>query len=282
MAVGDVHGDLSATRAVLRLAGAIDADGDWSGGSLVVVQTGDQLDRGDDEDEILALFERLRVQAEAAGGAFHALNGNHEFMNALGDFRYVTEEGFTDFAHPQGVDLSAPRWSEWPPGQRGRAAAFAPGGPSAALLARRNTVVIVGDTVFVHGGIRPDEAKDLDGLNAMTRSWLLGDPAKAEDAVDRIMRSDGVVWTRAYSEPVVAPPACAELERSLKALKVSRMVVGHTVQKGGIGSACDGKVWRIDVGLAKHYGGAPQALELRGAQVRVLSTHHGPGSRSPG
>ena len=47
-----------------------------------MVQTGDQLDRGDQEQEILDLFERLRIESEAAGGAFHALLGNHELMNA--------------------------------------------------------------------------------------------------------------------------------------------------------------------------------------------------------
>src|SRR5690606_26650725 len=76
VAIGDLHGDLSATRAALRLAGAIDERDRWVGGRLVVVQTGDQLDRGDDEPEILALFERLAVEAEAAGGAVHSLLGN--------------------------------------------------------------------------------------------------------------------------------------------------------------------------------------------------------------
>ena len=44
-----LHGDVSAFRSVLRLAGAIDETNHWSGGALVVVQTGDVLDRGDDE-----------------------------------------------------------------------------------------------------------------------------------------------------------------------------------------------------------------------------------------
>jgi hypothetical protein len=83
VAFGDVHGDLGATRAALRLAGAIDQRDRWIGGPLVVVQTGDQLDRGPSEREILHLFERLRRDAARAGGAFHALNGNHELMNAL-------------------------------------------------------------------------------------------------------------------------------------------------------------------------------------------------------
>src|SRR4051812_18225065 len=81
VAIGDLHGDVSALRAALRLAGAIDEAGKWIGGKLVVVQTGDQLDRGDDEPQILDLFQRLRIEAAAAGGAVHVLNGNHEVMN---------------------------------------------------------------------------------------------------------------------------------------------------------------------------------------------------------
>ncbi|MND07135.1 hypothetical protein D3C83_289340 [compost metagenome] len=40
------------------------------------------------------------------------------------------------------------------------------------------------------------------------------------------------------------------------------MVVGHTPQPRGINAVCDGKLWRIDVGLAKHYGGPIEVLEL--------------------
>ncbi len=57
---------------------------------------------------------------------------------------------------------------------------------------------------------------------------------------------------------------------SLRAMGVSRMVVGHTVQPA-ITSACDGTVWRIDVGLSKHYGGPIEVLELvPGAAPKVL------------
>ena len=87
VAFGDVHGDLEAARGALRLAGAIDEQDRWIGDDLIVVQTGDQLDRGDQEQAILDLFERLRIESEAAGGAFHALLGNHELMNARVDLR---------------------------------------------------------------------------------------------------------------------------------------------------------------------------------------------------
>ncbi|MFH1756001.1 MAG: metallophosphoesterase [Candidatus Latescibacterota bacterium] len=97
VAIGDLHGDLDAARRALKLAGAIDDADRWIGGTLVVVQTGDQLDRGGDEQAILDLFERLTAEAARAGGAVHQLNANHELMNVALDLRYVTPAGFEDF-----------------------------------------------------------------------------------------------------------------------------------------------------------------------------------------
>jgi len=48
------------------------------------------------------------------------------------------------------------------------------------------------------------------------------------------------------------------------------MVVGHTVQRGGITSARNGKVWRIDVGLSHAFGGPIEALQIEGDSVAVL------------
>jgi hypothetical protein len=49
------------------------------------------------------------------------------------------------------------------------------------------------------------------------------------------------------------------------------MVVGHTVNREGISPACGEKVWRVDVGLAEHYGGSPAVLELRNGEPRVVT-----------
>ena len=61
------------------------------------MQVGDQLDRGDNEIQILYFLERLQKEAAAAGGALHILNGNHETMNVGGRFRYATTPGRIDF-----------------------------------------------------------------------------------------------------------------------------------------------------------------------------------------
>jgi len=267
VAVGDVHGDIAATRRVLRLAGLIDGADHWSGGATVFVQTGDQLDRGDDEQEILDLLTRLESEAEAAGGAVHILNGNHELMNAAGDFRYVTPGGMTDFSDAPGVDVTDARVREFPEALRSRAAAFLPGGVYAKVLATRNTAVVVGDSVFVHGGVLPKYAPKLKSLNEAGRRWLLeGGPPPLD-----LMAPDGLVWLRDYSVPEPTAKACADLNAALAELEVTRMVVGHTVQARGVTSACEDRVWRIDVGLAKHYGGEPAALEIKGDQLTVLT-----------
>jgi hypothetical protein len=273
VAIGDLHGDLAATRAALQLAGAIDAHDRWIGGALVVVQTGDVLDRGDDEQAILDLITRLEGEAAAAGGALVFLLGNHELMNGAGDFRYVTPGGFADFADVAGLDLRPAAIAALPPAARPRAAALFPGGPYARMLAGHDVAVILGDTLFVHGGVAPDWATHLELANRSARCWLDG----AGPVPDVLNADDGPVWSRAYAGEQVD---CADLGHALALVGAKRMVVGHTVQPNGISSACDGQVWRIDVGLAKHYGGPHQVLAIDhgadGDRVQVLDAAHAP------
>jgi hypothetical protein len=259
VAIGDLHGDLDHARRALRLAGAIDASDHWAGGQMLVVQTGDEIDRGDDDRAILDLVERLEKEAKAAGGELIPLLGNHEIMNASQDFRYVTAGGFSAFerldASPQTGRAS------------GRPGAFAPGGPYARLLASRPFVVKVGDSVFVHGGILPKHVRyGLDRINDELDAWLLGTRSAPPEA---LVANDGPVWTRAYSSDE-APADCADLTRTLALLGAKRMVVGHTVQRTGINSACEGKVWRIDVGMSRYFGGPIQVLDIDGEQVKVV------------
>lgn len=261
VAVGDVHGDLAATEKILRAAGVVDDAGHWSGGTTWVVQGGDLLDRGDDEQAIVDWFERLEGEAAAAGGRFLWLLGNHELMNAAGDLRYVTPGGFRDFEDVPGLPLD--RFAEVPAPARARVAALAPGGPYARILAGQNLAVVVGDTAFVHGGVRPGKAAALPDDIARARCWLAGDGAPPSALTD----DDGVLWDRSFAG---ASPDCAALSLALAELGVARMVVAHTPQPAGVSSACDGKVWRVDVGLARYYGGPSQALELTAAGPRVL------------
>ena len=266
IAIGDLHGDLDATRAAFSLAGAIDSLDRWIGGDLVVVQTGDVLDRGDDEEAIIRLLERLGDEAASVGGAVHALNGNHELMNAYYDYRYVTDGGFADFEDVTVVETVDSVLATLEPEQRARAQALRPGGEFARILAERNTFLILGNTLFTHGSVLPEHLDlGLDRMNAEIQAWLRNEVPQPE----WIRGSRSPVWNRLYSDaPDLA--ACDTLASVLDRLDVERLVVGHTVQGAGITAYCGGRVWCIDVGMAEHYGGRTEVLEIRGDAVRGL------------
>ncbi|PKL02154.1 MAG: hypothetical protein CVV55_05895 [Synergistetes bacterium HGW-Synergistetes-2] len=117
-AIGDIHGDLTALRGALKLASAIDEKDQWIGGDGIVVLTGDYLDRGDDEKAIWDLLLALQGQGETTGGAVFPLIGNHEMLNAQGDFDSVSMRGKLAF-NEKGLT---------------RRQLFAPGGRLALLL----------------------------------------------------------------------------------------------------------------------------------------------------
>jgi hypothetical protein len=267
VAIGDLHGDLAATRTALRLAGVTDDEDRWVGGATVLVQTGDQLDRGDDELEILDILDDLTVQARAAGGAVHVLNGNHELMNVKQDLRYVTLGGFLDFLPTPVADSHTVEPQVVVDAVHERLKACKPGRPFAMRLLDRNVIAIIGDTVFVHGGVLPHVVDyGIERLNQETRDWIRADRQYPPEI---LLPSDGPVWSRHYSDdPDIED--CRLLEEALDGLDARRMVVGHSVQGEGISPACKEKVWRIDVGMARHYGGSPAVLELDDGLVRII------------
>lgn len=295
IAIGDVHGDLDAMRNALRGSGVIDEDDAWVGGKTVLVQVGDQLDRGNHEREIYDLLFRLQDSAPAQGGAVHILLGNHEIMNTRLDFRYVTRGGFEDFSRDGGVTkvfgvkqkpqipaMVMKNIRALPVSMRARAKSLCSGGPLAMELAERAKIsVIIGDNVFVHGGLNPkhltfggrdprDSVDTLAELNRDVREFLLG-----KGDLPLVLRGGASpVWLRDYSRPIVGSgsQACRTLADTLRYVKAKRMIVGHTPQAQGINSACGGKVWRIDTGMSSAYGGVPEAIEIskRGG-IRVFT-----------
>ncbi len=268
VAIGDLHGDLAVTRNALILAGAMDEQDRWIGGDLVIVQTGDQLDRGGDELEVIDLLDSLAEQARVAGGAVHVLNGNHELLNAKLDMRYVTAEGFLDFQKTTIPDPATATPQQVVDGVAARIRAMRPGGSVALRFAERNVIVIVGDTVFVHGGVLPQLVDyGLERLNQETRQWLR---KERECPPTMLFPTEGPIWSRHYSHETDESD-CQMLAEVLERLNARRMVVGHTVQDEGISSACQEMIWRIDVGLSAHYGGDLEILEIRDGQIRTLA-----------
>jgi hypothetical protein len=283
---GDLHGDIFKTRRAFRLAGLIDHKDRWSGGTTVAVQVGDILDRGDQEIEIFYFLERLQREADAAGGALHILNGNHESMNVAQQFRYVTPGGYQDFrrwaqthaleaalkgrckchhGHANFSDLRKAMGLRIGDGLAARSAAVQPGGPIATRFIAPHPVVLqIGTTVFVHGGLLPQHVEyGIERMNEEAREWFLNGPIKAKPHF--LSGREAVVWSRDYSLEDASRCDCDALRKALAGVPgAERVVVGHTIQSAGINSACGGRVLRIDVGLSKGCGdGAPEVLEIR-------------------
>jgi hypothetical protein len=185
----------------------------------------------------------------------------------------VTPKSFATFAD---FESRAPAMAERLPGEeRGRAAAFAPGGPYALKLARHLTVAVVGDSLFAHGGVLPAHVDyGLSRINEQSSAFLAG---RLKELPRVLAAEDAPVWTRAYGEPELDAQVCEMLARVLQQVGAKRLVVGHTVQKGGISGACQDRVFRIDVGLSAYYGNNPtQVLEIAGGRTRILTADSNP------
>ncbi len=278
VAIGDHHGDWSQTQAALLTAGVIDDDDKWIGGHTTLVQTGDILDRGDEERAIIDFYEALRVEAASAGGRVINVNGNHEIMNAIADYRYITAGACHEFEDIEGLDTSRPEFDELPDYCKARAAALWPGGPYAQILAEWPMVAVVEDNLLVHGGVLQEHVDyGIDKINDETRDFLMGDGELPWDMVGG--GDSSVDWDRTYSDSDEEPSEeeCQNLENVLTELGVTRMIVGHSVQ-GAINSSCGGLVWRVDIGMAEYYGGTIQALEINAeGEITVLEEIGGGG-----
>jgi len=266
-----------------------------------VVQVGDVLDRGGDELKILYFLEKLKREAARSGGRIITMHGNHEIMNVEGDFRYATESGVEEFRvwwewfrvgnkikslcdgleKPKDPMRGVPSSfhgvrKEFHDGFRARVAALRPNGPIAKRFLSENvTVLVVGDSIFVHGGLLPEHTSyGLEKINEEVRDWVKGLTGHFSPQYCRA--SDGVVWLRKFSRSKVPQCDCSTLEHVLATVPgVKRMIMGHSIQRVGINGTCDDKAIRIDVGLSKGCGdGLPEVLEISGTSgLRILTAN---------
>ena len=138
--------------------------------------------------------------------------------------------------------------------------AVCPGGEfTKRFFAGKNVAERVGSTLFVHAGVLEHHALyGLENINKDIREWAsnAGNPRGVPPS--HVQSDQSIVWARDYAHTEEERCDCAKLSRALHFLPgVERVVVGHTIQKGGGGAtaACDGKVLRVDVGMSRGCGG---------------------------
>lgn len=292
--VGDVHGNFDGFRTVLEQAGVIDRRGRWRGGRTQLVQLGDIPDRGDQSLEASEYLQRLPKKARRKGGGVHVLIGNHEAMNIYGDLRYVDPGEYAEFRSGRSEELLEVVYEneiaaikahrpeeEWPvfdeafrkkwyaqrpPGWVEHRLSWQEGEMS-EWVRSRNTVLRIGRTLFVHGGLGATYADwSIARINQAVRDAL----AKPANVADSILRDpEGPLWYRglAWHEEALEE---AHVEALLEQYDVDRIVLGHTVTHGIIFPRFGGRVILADVGISKAYGENLSCLIIEGDTLTAV------------
>jgi len=314
VAVADLHGDYEHALNVLEMANIIDASDEarlpdgtprWIAGHDSLVSTGDIVDRGPDTIKLYRMFQSLRRQAAAQDPPGFVVNllGNHEVMNALKDWRYVTAPDLATFGGPAArrKAMSADGWigQEWLTHYNITAsldllpAEFLPDG------------YVIPRASFVHGGITPEYAAGGDrsrrdgaierintiGRNFMRRALSNANPdghlppgtTQEEQA---LYSADGPLWYRGYATDDSDDEVCARAEQASHALGVDFLVMGHTPNFDGFVVRCpQAKILLIDTGISRAYGGEQSALvfdtELQRAPTPDIEQQMGVGHIDP-
>lgn len=251
VALSDIHGQYDLMVRLLRAHRVIDGNDDWALGRDHLVITGDVFDRGDKVNEVFWLLFQLQQQAHAAGGGVHFLLGNHETMVLYDDLRYV---------HPKYADVARLL-------KRPYAALYGKDTVIGGWLRTRPVMLRLGDTLFLHGGVAPENLDLVAGIDATNKTYgvslgVAKDTVKADPSTARLY--DGKrspIWYRGYFNGELATP---EVQALVERLGLARIVVGHTTMDE-VASFHGGRVIAIDSGIKR--GESGQLLFIENGQL---------------
>lgn len=268
IAIGDVHGDVERLLECLYATKIIDTNGVWIAEprDTIVVQVGDQIDSltrvGNPnwerlpDYEVIYFMDKLDRQARLHGGRVISLIGNHEIMNTLGDFSYVSTKSRDDLRYER----------------------FRPGGSIATLLSHKCVIVKIGTMLFVHGGILPGHVEmfnsNIHMANDIIRKYLRNDTLTDHEQhvlQNGIVGDNGIVWTRVFAS--VSDDVHTMLERVLEMTGCKAICTGHNTLDN-ITPMYDGKLWYLDSGFSRAFGkDSFQALEILddGSSYNILN-----------
>lgn len=241
VALSDIHGQYDILVRLLRAHHIIDARDRWTAGRTTLVIAGDVFDRGPQVMEAFWLLYSLQQYAADAGGSVQFLLGNHEAIVLYDDLRYV---------NPKYQDTAKLLGRSYP-------SLYGPDSVIGQWLRSRPALLLVGDTLFLHGGIAPENL-DLVAHIAKTNEAYrasLGKPraeVKLDPALSRLY--DGKtspIWYRGYFNGQLDT---AQVETLITQLGARRIVVGHTTM-GEVASFHGGRVIAIDSGIKRGKSG---------------------------
>lgn len=263
--IGDIHGDIKRLKTILIDAKIINNNIEWIAEppNTVVVQMGDQIDSLNRDNsipeweviedvEVINFTNLLDKFAQSKGGRFISIIGNHEFMNVIGNYSYVSSKSMAN-------------------NENKRRELFKTGGKLSPILSNRPIVLKIGEFLFCHAGltIRHIELlkkynKNISYINRIWRNFVLHNNVLKEDKeiFDKILLDyEGILWTRNLGNQ-------DELNKMLDSINCTFMFVGHTVMDGI--KFYNEKVWFTDTGISRSFGNDKyQYMEIKGHQIYI-------------
>jgi len=259
IAFGDIHGDLQAFKSCLRKASLINLQDRWIGGNTHVVQVGDILDRkprsedNSDEDSefiIIGFIIKLQIESYVHGGGYHPVIGNHELMNIMGIFDYVSNMGMRHFKNFED-----------------RKNYFRQGGEFCKYLACGwNPVIKINNSLFCHGGISKiiSHKYNIKQINEIMRSRLYNNKLSMLDQNFQglFVGENSILWNRNYSNNEAENPRILEeIKYVLNRYNCKYMIIGHTPYSEGIKVKYNGHIICIDTAMSQAFGKKRNKLE---------------------
>ncbi|HOT29294.1 MAG TPA: metallophosphoesterase [Candidatus Ozemobacteraceae bacterium] len=253
VAVGDIHGAFKQLADTLETAGMAKRvaptgfDLTWTGGTSVLVFTGDLTDRGENTKQVYDAVMSLERQADAAGGHVFAMFGNHEALLLNGT---VEKWAKTLTSHKQ-------KWYQNTLDSFTKAGldfhqAISPEGVYGSWIRRRPLFAVINGYLFIHGGLQAEP----QGLTAIATRFRI-DMEKDDFNAGIFMDEKGPLWNRDWWNDATL------IENSLQIMGVRGVIFGHTVGAMGTEGVINTKgteLIGIDVGMspayAKSQGGA--------------------------
>lgn len=236
LAFSDIEGNIDAMVMLLKDAGVMNSNFDWTYGTGHVFIAGDLFDRGSYVTECLWLIYRLETQAAAAGGKIHFVLGNHDIMNMRGDFRYVAQK-YRDNAVTLGESLSS---------------FYAKDTELGRWLRTKNIVEKAGKFLIAHGGLSPAvETLNLsfDQMNNYGRHHIDYSCTSSACSVVNGGSSEGIYWYRGMTKKYLYQN---EVDSIMRTFGGEHLILGHTVYST-ITPLYNYKVLAIDLDHAYNY-----------------------------
>jgi hypothetical protein len=177
------------------------------------------------------------------GGRFISLLGNHELMNVLHQFHFVSE-------HSKNI-VSLEE----------RAALFTRGSALCeSILAKRNVVVKIGSYIFCHAGILPVHLDitggDLNKLNTLCKKFLRNERLTHDEVHilhKGLFHGSSILWNREYPHLIHSPDVLTlVLSNVLSRTQSTAMFVGHNTFDN-IQWDDNNRLFFVDAGFSRSY-----------------------------